>query len=116
LTQRTGLSREDILARSPDEKLLGSRRVSDALLREAGLGSTSQLLLLRRGVAGCLRVPLTFGHEALLGSAREFLLVCLGFAGCGALSRGAERGKRQDRGEDEGSHSDLQRLTSTAQP
>src|SRR4051794_22910029 len=73
---------------------LSAGRVGDALLREARLSSTRQLLLLRRSIAGCLRVPLTFSREALQGRAGKLLLVCLGLASGGCLGGGAERGER----------------------
>src|SRR5436190_21256260 len=53
---------------------LRAGRVLDALLGEAGLGRAVQLLVLRGGVAGGLRVLLALRHEARQRGAREFLL------------------------------------------
>src|SRR5690242_11612999 len=90
---------------------LGGTAVSDALLREARLGGTGELLLGRLGVARGLGVALALLDEAVLGSAGELLLrrhrgaAAAGRHGCrhraagrhagGFLVRGGERRGRE---------------------
>ena len=65
-------------------------RVGDALLREARLCRSGELLLLRRRVAGGFRVFLTLGEKALHRCPSELLFISLGFA-CRCLRRSGER-------------------------
>ena len=60
---------------------LGSDRVGHALLREARLSGTRQLLLCRGGLAGLGCVAFALFHEAGQGRPGEFLIRHLGLAG-----------------------------------
>src|SRR4029077_10181725 len=75
----TGPARATLLLSSAD--WLKADPVTDALVCEAGLGRSRELLLGRRGVASLCGVDLAFLHEAGQCSPGKFLVTGLALAG-----------------------------------